>query len=322
MTLKFGNDLSRIVRGIAIIMMVVNHSLPGRITGVAVLLFTFLVGYGYAFAREHSIRHSLGRVWHLLRGYWFVLLGVCLPAALLGWNGHLHADEVAKGLFGLDPTLNFYSWYVWLYICLMAVLPWCAGAIDRYGLRALVPLVAVCVAGRFGAQLWDAYAARYLLKLATWLPVALVAYYVAHGRLIERISVPRHPLTAVVAVAAMVGVYFLRTIPAAQWADALLAPVIAVAVAAIFGLYALTPLRAVLTELGLKSMNIWFLHALFFTYSTRDTFGLVVGWIAWKPLWIAAVILLSYLMSIAVDYISDGLKKSILARKTLFIWSD
>lgn len=51
-TIDFGPDKSQILRGLAIIFMITLHNDTLPEFKICVPIFTFLVGYGYAFAKE------------------------------------------------------------------------------------------------------------------------------------------------------------------------------------------------------------------------------------------------------------------------------
>lgn len=307
--LAFGNDMSRIVRGIAIILMVCGHSLPGKVNAFAVPLFSFLVGYGYNFARERSLAHGLRRIWHLLKSYWIILFGICLPVALATYPLHLIKwDETLLCAFGLNGRLNFFSWYIYFYIFAMMVMPWLSRLIDKPHRRGVIYLIAICAV--CGLGVWALSYADPKDKLASvayrclrYLPIVLAGYYLASRNLFSHISYRRGWIGAMVGLALMVSIYFLRGWAPVLVIDLIWAPLFAAGTSMLFGSLTLAPLRLLLTEMGLKSMNIWFLHALFFTHATKKVFGLFTDWIPWRWLFIIAVLALSYLMAMALDWL-------------------
>lgn len=299
--LTFGNDMSRVIRGIAIILMVLNHSLPGKIIGFAVPLFSFLMGYGYAFAKERSLSNSGSRVWHLLSNYWLVLFLLCLPAALISYPKPIPLSEVALCMFGLNGRLNFYSWFIYFFIFTMGVLPFCSRLIDRYGFKAVVGMALICGAGVLtainipgGDKILPVNVMHRCLR---YFPIVAMGYWLASYKVFSRIHYPDSKIMVAPALAAMVAIYFLRGLPYAMVFDLLWAPAFAVCVAIAFRPAMMSIPKAFLTEMGLKSMFIWFTHALFFTFSTRGLYLAAVKWITWKPGFIIAVLALSYLMS-------------------------
>lgn len=278
--LAFGNDISRIVRGIAIILMVVGHSLPGKVIGFAVPLFSFLVGYGYNFSRSHDARHSFSRVWHLLANFWIILFGLCIPAALITHAGPVNLGEVALNMFGLHPRFNFFCWYIYFYIVAMALLPGLSRIIDRHGLRGVILLsllfgAVVVGLGAIpveGMPVWGVKLVGCASRCACYMPVVLVGYWIAKNSLYSRSICRRSPWRLALCFAILIGIYFLRGLPWVKALDLIWAPLAAGVVAQIFGMYTLAPLRWLLTFLGMKSMGIWFLHAIFFTHATRKLF--------------------------------------------------
>lgn len=303
-SLKFGNDMSRIVRGIAIILMVCNHSMPGKVIGFAVPLFSFLVGYGYAFAKNRGPRHSVSRIWHLLKDYWFVIFAICLPAALISYHKPLAIGDIALAMFGMNPVLSCFCWYIYFYIFAMLAMPLIANGIDRFSWKGTL-----AIALGFGALYWwiqgiapadRIWGWNIAYRVTRYMPVVVVGYWVAKQNLVGLIKLPKSPLVPVAAVAVMVGIYLTRGIEYAKVLDCLWAPLFAFATAAMFQSYNMKPIRGFLTQMGLKSMNIWFLHALFFTAATKGLFYPLVGWIHWTPGYVAAILGLSYLFAVVV----------------------
>lgn len=320
--IDFSNDISRIVRGIAVVMMVIGHSLPGKITPFAVPLFSFLVGYGYEFAKEHSLRHSAQRIWHLLSHFWFILFLVCIPAALISWNGDILLSEIGLNMFGLSGRFNFYCWYIYFYIAAMLMMPPLSRLINCYGIKATLIIATLFGLAAGAIYLWlgnwlttgRTNIISVLYRCFRYMPIVVMGYWLAHYRILARIKLKKHPLIPISCLAGLAGLYMLRGLPYVQWLDLIWAPVTGCLLAGIFNLYALVPLRIIWTELGMKSMGIWFLHALFFTHSTRNLFRPLINWIPsdnWLPqvqwlvkdcIRIVAIIILSYLMAAIIDY--------------------
>lgn len=326
--LAFGNDMSRIVRGIAVVLMVTGHSLPGKIIPFAVPLFSFLVGYGYFFARTRTLRHAATRIWHLLSHFWLILFGICLPAALISWTEPIKTQEVLLNMVGLCGRFNFYCWYIYFYIAAMLLMPVVSRGIDRFGFKATIgfSLFFGAIAGsifQWGGS-WlttgSPNVVSVIYRVCRYMPIVVVGYWLAKEKIFSRIPLRRSIYTAVGAMVLLAAVYLFRGLPYVTLLDLLWTPVAAAALAVPFNLYALPLLRLLLTELGLKSMGIWFLHALFFTHATRNLFLPLVSWIPldnglpqllWLPrgsLRIPVVVILSFLMAWAVDLLYKWIK--------------
>lgn len=327
--LAFGNDMSRIVRGIAIILMVAGHTMPGRVVAFAVPLFSFLVGYGYNFARQRNLRHSLSRSWHLLANFWFILFAVCIPLALVSQPKPINFTELLLNMFGLNGRYNFYCWYIYFYLIAMALLPCLSRLIDRWGWKAVVGMALLFGAGAWGLDLHIAGLTKLQLRSAggvatnvayrtcRYMPIVLAAYQLARTNFFAKIKIRKNIWALLGAVAALAALYFFRKTPYVKALDLVWAPVAAGLVAALFGLWKLAPLRWLLTQLGLHSMGIWFLHALFFTHTTRKFLVPLVAWTPanwWRPL---PILLLSWLMAVIVAKAYSYLPKVWVSLKTL-----
>lgn len=320
-SLRFGNDMSRIVRGLAIILMVCNHSMPGKVIGFAAVLFSFLVGYGYAFAKNRGPKHSLSRIWHLLRDYWFVIFAVSLPSALLAYHHDIPLNDIFLSMFGMNPALSCFCWYVYFYIFAMLVMPLISRLIDRFSW-----IGATLLAGAFGLLYWwligiapadRIWGWNIAQRISHYMPVVIFGYLVAKQNVVALIRFKKSPVVPFIATACMVVIYLLRGLPYSQIFDFFWAPAFAFAAAALLRDYQLKPLRIGLTEMGMKSMNIWFLHALFFTTATKALYLPLVSWIHWTPGYVLAILLFSYLMAIVVDGLMKALTWSFAKLRTL-----
>lgn len=305
--LTFGKDKSEILRGIAVMLMVVNHSLPGRVISFAVPLFSFLVGYGYGFARERSLRYGVKRVWHLLANFWLVLLGICLPVALYNAPQKVQMPDLILNMFGLDPTLNFFCWYIYFYIFTMAVMPAVSRFVDKYGLKGAIFLSLLCGGGVLGITFIDNYGTikpvAVIYRCLRYLPIVIGGYWLSASKFYSRISYSSKWWMGLCALAAMVGVYFLRGIPYSKVIDLIWAPLFAAALAIFFGVWKLKPVAWLLGLFGKNSMHIWFLHALFFTHATKRVFYPLIKWTHINSLRIAIIFGVSLLLAIGISWL-------------------
>ena len=87
--------------------------------------------------------------------------------------------------------------------------------------------------------------------------------------------------------------------------DIIYAPIIILCLLVVYSQFKLKYLSKVMSELGDKSVYMWFVHALFFTAATRPTYHKFV--MISNNLWIVALwtILLSYLISIVIKKVVD-----------------
>lgn len=310
--LVFGNDISRIVRGIAIILMVTNHCCPGEIIPFEVPLFTFLAGYGYAFARERNLRYSLKRVWHLLSGFWIILFTICVPVAVFYSHYKFDVSQLLLNMFGMWPGLNCYCWYIYFYIFAMAIMPLISRIIDRSDLSATLCLIIIFGGGYFYFKYSpdnENFIIGVLKRCCQWMPLVIGAYYCASHKIYSKVKYTPGWKAALVAFVVMVSVYLMRYFVTVRAADLITVPAFTAAVSVLFHSVPLKWCSVVLTELGMKSMNIWFLHALFFTSSTRFLFLPLVSWAEWPPIRVFMVLLISYILAVMIDAIRVGVSR-------------
>jgi len=98
--ITFGKDKTAIIKGFAIVFMILLHVFGGagwyeddipmnhneglirfmHSFQICVGIFVFMIGYGYAFAKQKDWRYGLKHVKSLLTSYWSVLFLFALPA--------------------------------------------------------------------------------------------------------------------------------------------------------------------------------------------------------------------------------------------------
>lgn len=184
-TIDFGPDKSQILRGLAIIFMITLHNDTLPEFKICVPIFTFLVGYGYAFAKEKNLRHGLKRSWHLLSHFWLILLGLFLPVAI--WKGGYEPTigNVLLNMFGLESNLNWYSWYIYFYIFAMLVMIPASRLIPQFKLPALGALILLSLCLCFAIHLIPDWRANVYLQAIhdcfLCSPVMFSGFYLADG---------------------------------------------------------------------------------------------------------------------------------------------
>lgn len=322
--MQFGNDKSRIIRGLAIILMVTGHSCPGKIIPFAVPLFSFLVGYGYEFAKQKDIAHSFKRIKHLLLHFWFILFAICLPIAVFFTHYKFSVSQLALNMFGCWGGFNFYCWYVYFYILAMLSMPLLSRIIDRFKLKALIPMVLLFLATYVTISLtpnlnsheWISKIGRYC-KL---MPIVLTAYWMAHEKIFNKVHLEGGLITGTIATSIAIGVYLLRYYDEYKIADFLTTPVIIGAISLLTESLAKTTgiihkialwAKTTLTDLGIKSMHIWFLHSLFFAHSTKGLFAFLKPLMQTDVSRVLTVLICSWILSIATMKLYTLLEKAV-----------
>lgn len=336
--LAFGKDKTAIIKGIAILFMMILHcggsgatyDVPIRtmdsypILGfihpsfkLCVGIFTFMVGYGYAFAKVKDWRYSLKHIWSLLKVFWLILIVITIPSILLVFGGKSlienGLEDFIQNLFGVSESLNWYSWFVSFYIFCMVVLPLISRWLDKnpilftIGFSIGFYLLEVCV---HSLPTWESNKWLYsLFNDCMLMPTVLLGYYFAKQQVFRKISIPHHWLMALIGfvliIIAFIGRAVCGTIAGFNM-YVIHATVTILGILIIFNSCNLPILSRLLTSLGNASVYMWFFHALFFTTNVRDVyqpFILVSNNIFIITLW---TILLTYICSWVLKKIVDS----------------
>lgn len=297
-TIDFGPDKSQILRGLAIIFMITLHNDTLPEFKICVPIFTFLVGYGYAFAKEKNLRHGLKRSWHLLSHFWLILLGLFLPVAI--WKGDYEPTigNVLLNMFGLESNLNWYSWYIYFYIFAMLVMIPASRLIKRFKLYGVACMLLISAIGTLALHSIPGWSENVWTQAAfdcfLCSPVMYTAFYLAEGGVITHLKIKHNLKNAVMALLVAVGIFFLRGLPFATFLDFATVPVFVAAVVILFNIVSWQLVHSLLIALGKESMNMWFIHAIFATTCTAVVFAPLVDWLQPKTVHILGLIIISY----------------------------
>ncbi len=319
-TLKFGKDKTAIIKGIAIIFMIMLHCGVADVLKLCVGIFTFMVGYGYAFAKNKDWRYSLNHIKKLLIPFWTILFVFTFPVMYV--QGNLDgAKMILLNMFGINSEYNWYSWFVAFYIYCMIVMPFMSKLIDRkpivstigfivlaYVLEAAVHTIPNWADNDWTKRLFDCF-------LCT--PGVLLGYLFAHEGWFTKIQITKSASAFWLVLAAMViaMVFVLRSQIGALLGfnlDFFYASLFIFAVLIILNLYELPVLYKFLATLGDVSVYMWFFHALFFTGAVAPVYG-PLRQIS-DSLWIVTpwTIFLTFVCSWGLDKITSLIQSKIL----------
>lgn len=216
-------------------------------------------------------------------------------------------------MFGIDETLLWVTWFVFLYIWAMIVMPLFGRLVDKKPYLwtgflmfwAYVTQVVVWYFVRdFNTRMWW----HALFVCFSWTPTILLGYVLARKELFQKIKLHNHwtvPVVAIIIVA--VTLWLKMLIPGITILnfDIIYAPVIILCILVVFSQYQMTWFSRIMAELGDKSVYMWFVHALFFTAATRPVYHQFV--MISDNLWLVAIwtILLSYMISFVLKKIVE-----------------
>ena len=314
-TLAFGKDKTAIVKGIAIVFMMMLHCGVADVLKLCVGIFTFMVGYGYAFAKVKDWRYSYLHIKKLLIPFWTILFVFTFPVMYL--QGNLMTGGFGKillNLIGINSEYNFFSWFVAFFIYAMIVMPLMSRVIDRKPLLATASFIVIAFALEVvvhsipGRSENDWTQRAFDCMLCT--PGMLLGYLFAHERWYTSIKVPKHWSMIIVAILLSALVFLFRSYMGSLMGfnlDFFYAPLFILAVLIIFNLSKLPVLSRTLMELGNVSVYMWFFHALFFTEVVSNVYSPIVRisdnlWIynCWT---ILVTFVCSWLISKSIAYI-------------------
>ena len=147
---QFSCNYTTAIKGIAIILMIVHHSLGlpeswfepglgygqiaiggkmlyqwvGNPTKICVSVFAFLTGWSYWKHKTYTWRYSARKCLQLLFQYWLVLFLVFYPCGYaISRYVPLSKREVLWNVFSIHYRAVSFSWYVLFYILCMITLP-------------------------------------------------------------------------------------------------------------------------------------------------------------------------------------------------------
>lgn len=342
-SIQFTKEYTQIIKGIAILFMIFLHvggnggtyDVPMRTMaeypifgniypsfGLCVGIFTFLVGYGYAFANVKDWKYSIRHIWALLRAFWLILLVITVPSIIAIGRGQSICDrgfeDFVQNLFGVSESLNWYSWFVAFYIYCMIVMPIIHRWLDSYLLKGTIGFIAAFYFFEVvihSLPFWESnYWVHSLFNCCLLMPTVLLGYYFAKRRIFQMISIPKHWSMAIVGLAMIAFAFGARAMKGSILGfklDFFYAPISILGILIIFNTSELPFIRKMLISLGNHSVYMWFFHALFFTDVVRVVYQpliLVSDNIFIVALW---TIVLTYLCSWGLKKVDDGIRKQV-----------
>lgn len=295
-TLSFGKDKTAIIKGIAIIFMIILHcgspsfydvSLPfSKIENLVdsfktfklcVGIFTFMVGYGYAFSKTKDFQYSWVHIKKLLIPFWTILFIFTFPVALY-YDEMGDVFSILLNLLGINSRLNWFSWFVTFFIYAMMVMPFLSKIINKKPITATLAIITfVYLMEVLLHQFYPMYNNNdftqrfYDCLLCT--PCMLLGYLFSYKKWFCKIAFPKKNIGIIISIFLVLAVVILRHQMGAILGfnlDFLYAPMFIFAVLIVFNLFELPYLTRMLTLLGNASVYMWFFHALFFTKAVRN----------------------------------------------------
>ena len=327
--ITFDKSKTSIIKGFAIVFMIILHVFGGsgwydvdlpmnhnealiNFMGtfkICVGMFVFMVGYGYAFSQDKDLKYSVHHVKKLLTCFWVILFCFAFPAGYKSIGG---GNELITNMLGISSTLCWVSWFVYFYIWAMIVMPFAGRLIDRKPIIWTIILVAIAYAGMLAVHHFIDFTSndwtQALFDCLSQTPLMLIGYLFARLKWYERIPIPSHWSTPILAIIIAASVLIARAYIGGNIAILLglvYAPLMILCILALFTSVKLPISTKIFTELGDKSVYMWFFHALFLTGATRHIYAQFI--LISDNLWIIALwtIALSYICSVVIKKIVE-----------------
>ncbi len=355
-TFSFTKDYTEMIKGVAILLMLVHHlfgfpdwyvdevsyiGLPlrvntieytiGQFGHICVAIFAFITGYGIFFSYKKGgiVKNSFKKGISFLVCYWLVLFGIAIPINLAFGKTDMSLKFIVQNMFTYDRTLVPFAWYVRFYLEMLITLPLFYRMLTKFA-TVTIPFfmifsfiasyyMSTATNSNFFIQEMIYFSREYLL----WISVALIGLCFARYNLFERLGKIFAYLKKgeiFVCIALMLILIYFRTYKANTFRnifsyDCAYAPIFIFLACRII---AKLPqiLHSFLKIMGKHSMNIWFIHSLFFfrteelmKYAYAPKFSiLIVAWVA------VICIILSMALSSVSDFILN--RKQIRSKKT------
>lgn len=322
------------IKGIAIIIMIVHHafgfpsfyndviSYPAiapyatplaSATKICVSLYAYVTGYTYCLHKDKSLGYSIRKIVDFLLNYWVVYAILLAVSMACGYRPSV--GDMLLELIGRQTVVMTFCWYVTFYILSMLLLPLYARLTQKISNWFLDGLLSGCfyLAIRFvNSMILEKDVYGIVNSLISFFPVILSAYLLTKYGILDRIygmlahrkawSIGAGVLLILASMAMQIAKGYVKNISI----GVVSAPALLVGIA-LTGICTPKAVSRILTVLGRYSMNIWFLHCLFFAGVTKNVFQNAAYLPRVPVLVVCWILLLCTLASVPVDKIQRAL---------------
>lgn len=348
---NISRDDGNILKGIAVIMMFIHHILfsptwyiipvplsegtiyVGRCFKLCVAVFAFLSGWFYAKGKPKSLGYTLIKCLKL--HFSFLLAFICLAtAAVIFCHWRPSFSDILNELIPIgNQHLMFFCWYVAFYPLIMVILAFCDILHRKLSLRRLA-CAGILIISFIITWLCDPNN-----DFSIYIPTALVGYYLSKSRVFsdfchfcQRGHLYRiflYAATALILLRLWVRyapgiIYHATHFPTIvhylsfTWGTAISKSVYdavyVIALMLLINRVTCCKLRHALSFLGTISMNMWFLHCIFFSPITRDIFQPFILLIPHPLFSFAALVILCIPPSILLNKVQQYFLKKLFTR--------
>lgn len=320
----FSKDDTNVLKGIAVILMVLHHcfafywySVPvefsyegflwdiASYSKVCVYIFAAITGWVYAHHRTKNFNYSFQKIVTFLLSCLFIVLLLHGIVSLLIEHRPTLID--IRGEFdrvGGEAKLLWHGWYIPYYVLVMLVLP-CVAFFENKKHYIVGVATIIIITITFASAVPP-------IEVVEMLPVPLLGYYAARTNFFERVweRIPKLAPVQILIGLVMLWLSFMIFFELYPWYDRSGFVIISV-VPLFFGYKCLSPLLVrikldkVFIFLGVHSMNIWFIHSIFHANVSRDIIQNIF-YVYYNAPWIFfTTFLTSLLVSILIKPLQD-----------------
>lgn len=320
-------DYSNMVKGMAVLMMIMHHiwgfpekipALPlsnfevllGAAGKICVSIFMFISGYGlyYTFEKKETIR-VWHRVWNVYKRFWQVFL-IFVPIGFLFLSKPFAVQELLANLFCLKFSYNQEWWFLGTYIELLLVLPVMLMANQKKYFPYLIVGLSVLLRGLSGLiNLNSGGASSHIYYFCYYFPSFFIGMLFCKYSLYERFRavVDRESLCLVICLVLTWVAFVVRS----KWGITEMTIVMPPLCIYLFVVFFRKIGRAnqVFLFFGKHSMNMWLIHSFFCYYYFQKEMLMVSNNAIVDYVLLVVVSLVS---SVMVDWIWRGIYKGVM----------
>lgn len=284
---------------------------------VCVPVFAFLTGWTYYHHKDKTIKYSFRKIITLLCDYWIIVLPISLFAFLF-CQYHYSIKSLGELLPVFPHPLMIFAWYVWFYILMMAVFP--LFSLVEKPIKTVWPhlsfAILICVVMFFARR------SVVLHDLCVWFPCAICGYYIAKFRMLEffLLFIKNKCMALLVSIFSLASALYIFSFDSYLQNGSFLhactryttAPLFVLGIILFRQMLNINILWSSLGYIGKHSMNIWFVHCIFFSSESRNVVQNMACF-ADEPMWIYSIVVIFSLgVSILIYPIQSKLKHRLL----------
>lgn len=224
----FSRNMSHMVKGVAILMMIAHHcfafpdywldtfNVSPFLAGlcnqfkICVPVFAFITGYGFYVGKRTTCKRTIWRILDFLGQYWLQLFLIFLPIASVHFS--FSAKRILYNMLALYDNVIVFAWYVFFHCFVILTFPLVKKVLKKGPIWDLAVVLAggYCLTVIFYFQPFDTPLFTMLIDCSIYYPVVGVGYLAAKYSVFDRISQKIMHKTPM-AVLLIVLVFFLRS---------------------------------------------------------------------------------------------------------------